>query len=232
MAPALSKSTSLKRLSLSSNDMSTKGIQALSSMLQSSSSSNLELLNLHQNKFGDDGAKILASSLANNVSLERLGLAGTNITDEGWKPFANLLCDSSSVNKTHLSNHTLNSILGVSRYHSSVFTLDVTPLLKYNEEGDKKKVAVKKIITTHKDISMQPFFEWDLKVLPIAVKLFDNAISMAGIDIQQRKLSVIYQFIRGMPLLYIEGCLKRELSEMQHEDTIVQQEKMMLEAKF
>ena len=164
LAPALAKSTSLKVLCLSRNGISPKGIQALSSVLQSSSS-NLEKLILRDDLFGDDGAKIFASSLANNVSLKALDLGF--ITDEGWKQFTHLLCDSSSVNKTYLSNHTLKSI--------------VTLLLNYNGECDKKKVAVKKIIKTHKDISMQPFFEWDLKILPIAVEWFNKAVHSSGV---------------------------------------------------
>ena len=235
LAPALAKSTLLKTLSLSRNGISSKGIESLSTLLKSSNCK-LEFVGLSGNQIGDDGAKILASSLANNVSLESLGLAGTNITNEGWTAFANLLCDSSSVHKTYLSNHTLKYILlGTSRNNSSVFTGDVTPLLTYNDWDDTKKVAARKIIKTHKDLSMETFFELDLKVLPIAVKWFDNAISMFSQYVfhehmKTTKLSAIYQFIRGLPLLYIGSRLKQELSEMQREAMVVQQEELELEA--
>jgi Ran GTPase-activating protein (RanGAP) involved in mRNA processing and transport len=223
LVTGLSSSASLNGLRLANNGITSIGIEALSNVLKSPNSQ-LSHLGLNFNSFGDNGANILASSLANNVSLKSIDLFRCNITDEGWKAFANLICDSSSVNKTHLSNHTLFALgIGKSRNHSSLFTRDVTPFLNYNIEGAKEKVAVKKIIKAHQNISMHPFFEWDLKVLPVAVKWS---------TIQQRKLSAIYQFIRGMPLLYIKGCSKRELSELQHKDMIVQQEKMMLEAKL
>jgi len=234
LVTGLSSSASLDMLRLGNNGITSIGIEALSNVLKSPNSQ-LSHLVLNYNSFGDNGANILASSLANNVSLKILYLFRCNITDEGWKAFAKLICDSSSVNKTHLSNHTLFELgIGKSRNHSSLFTRDVTPFLNYNKEGAKEKVAVKKIIKAHQNISMHPFFEWDLKVLPVAVKWFDNAISTANSTstIQQRKLSAIYQFIRGNPLLYIKGCSKRELSELQHKDMMVQQEKMMLEAKL
>ena len=53
---------------------------------------------------------------------------------------------------------------------------------------------------------MQPFFEWDLKVLPLAVNWFDRARSIEGTDekvIVKQKLCAIFQFIRAiMPEIF------------------------------
>ena len=52
---------------------------------------------------------------------------------------------------------------------------------------------------------MQPFFEWDLKVLPLAVDWFEQASFIEDADdagLVKRKLDAIYQFIRAMPEVF------------------------------
>ena len=52
---------------------------------------------------------------------------------------------------------------------------------------------------------MQPFFEWDLKVLPLAINWFERARSIEDTDetvIDKQKLGSIYQFIRAMPEVF------------------------------
>ena len=49
---------------------------------------------------------------------------------------------------------------------------------------------------------MQPFFEWELKVLPLAIEWFESARSIENENetgIGNHKLGAIYQFIRAMP---------------------------------
>ena len=67
---------------------------------------------------------------------------------------------------------------------------------------DKKQVAMEKILKHHRHFDMQHFFEWDLKVLPIAIEWFERARSIENVDeagIDKQKLGAIYQFIRTMP---------------------------------
>lgn len=75
-----------------------------------------------------------------------------------------------------------------------------------------------KILRYHDDLDMQPLFEWDFKVLPYAINWFQRALDCpGGLDpgvILRKKLSVIYQFIRGMPSEYIEARLMQELKEI------------------
>jgi hypothetical protein len=73
--------------------------------------------------------------------------------------------------------------------------------------------------TNHNDFDMMPFFEWEFKVLPLMIKWFERAstIEMPEIfkpNIGPRKLSSIYQFVRGMPLLYVETVLRKELEDI------------------
>ena len=78
---------------------------------------------------------------------------------------------------------------------------------------------MKKILKYHLHIDMEPFFEWntegegerDLKALPYIMAWFERAKEAvaddkgggASYDIDERKLSVMYQFAQAMPLLFV-----------------------------
>eukprot|EP00571_Detonula_confervacea_P000254 CAMPEP_0172330308 /NCGR_PEP_ID=MMETSP1058-20130122/61333_1 /TAXON_ID=83371 /ORGANISM="Detonula confervacea, Strain CCMP 353" /LENGTH=308 /DNA_ID=CAMNT_0013047515 /DNA_START=346 /DNA_END=1272 /DNA_ORIENTATION=- len=269
--------------------ITTRGLQTLSTLLQTPNF-NLEKLNLSHNNFGDDGALIFANALANNCKLKTLWIWGIIMTAKGWLAFSNLLYANSSVNKTFLSNHTLQfirngqsehppddvesfltlnrgadkkqvAITKILKLHSEInmqplfkgwlafshllcetssvnktflsnHTLrviqecivrgpekpdDVKSFLTPNESDDKKQVAITKILKHHSEINMQPLFEWDFKAMPLVIGFFQRAAACPQtdqVDIKSRKLSAIYQFIRGMPSLYIDSRLNQELSEV------------------
>mmetsp|Transcript_11965 Transcript_11965/g.26124 ORF Transcript_11965/g.26124 Transcript_11965/m.26124 type:complete len:81 (+) Transcript_11965:1419-1661(+) len=53
--------------------------------------------------------------------------------------------------------------------------------------------------------------------MPLVIGFFQRAAACPQtdqVDIKSRKLSAIYQFIRGMPSLYIDSRLNQELSEV------------------
>ena len=84
---------------------------------------------------------------------------------------------------------------------------------------DKKIVPMIKILQHHNDINMMPFFEWEFKVLPLMINWFERAFQVTmprdyEPNIGPRKLSSIYQFVRGMPDLYVETRLRQELAEI------------------
>ena len=80
---------------------------------------------------------------------------------------------------------------------------------------------------------MTPFFEWEFKVLPLIVDWFERASSMIlpgfdpNINIRPRKLSSIYQFIRGMPVEYVEARLKKELEDIKATELQMEEELRM-----
>ena len=86
-----------------------------------------------------------------------------------------------------------------------------------NEGNDKKKVAIEKILKHHEEFDMQPLFEWEFKALPSVIGFFNRAAACVEeedtVDIKRRKLSAIYHFVRGMPVLYVEAQTRRELEE-------------------
>jgi len=172
--------------------------------------SKLVELDLGMNNIGDEGALVFAEALTNNSTLKTLGLHDNGITADGWTPFSKLLCDTSSVNNTHLSNHTLQSVCG----ESSGSLIDNLVL---NGSEDKQQVAMTKIVRNHSHFVMEPFFEWEFKVLPIMIDWFEKADSctfhIVMEKIKRMKLAVVYDFIREFPMLYIEPMTKKEIAE-------------------
>ena len=161
---------------------------------------NLHTLNLKGNQLGN-GLIAFASAVSQNSTLEKLLLgATTEVVDDA---FSQVLCDTSSVDATYLSNHTLNHI------ESSGFISNfLQSNLEKNLTVNKKQVAIKKILRHHPHFDMEPFFEWDIGVLPNAIRWFDSAIDCTeNVDsisyVERRKLSAIYQFAKAMPLFIV-----------------------------
>ena len=193
----------LSQLYLSHNhSITARGCQSLAVLLENNTSINLEELCLANINIDDEGARIFAHALASNRRLKTLYLGRNHgITAEAWTTFSKLLCDASSINNTYHSNHTLECL----SWEEEQIPANVNALLAVNRNEDKTQVAIKKIIKYHQHFEMQPFFEWDLKVLPIAINWFERAGSIEGIDVAEvgkRKLETIYQFIHAMPEVF------------------------------
>jgi len=200
---ALLANSNLHKLILSYNQITARGCQSLAALLRDPNS-NLENICLERNNIRDEGARTLANALTTNRKLKHLFLSNNHITAEGYSSFSKVLCDTSSINDTFLSNHTLLSF-GIPL---SELPPDVRSSMVLNQSSDdKKQVAIKKILKHHQHFDMQPFFEWELKVLPLAVNWFQRALSVVDYDeddiseagIDNQKLGAIYQFIRAMP---------------------------------
>jgi Ran GTPase-activating protein (RanGAP) involved in mRNA processing and transport len=209
----------LKVLSLSGNrSITASGLRSLSTLLQFESCSLVNVC-LERIPFGDDGAVALADALKGNKSMERLHFNpdSTGIASVGWSAFSKLLCDTSSVNNTYLSNHSLKQI---GDWSNEGTTDDVKALLALNKQP-AEHVAIHKILNSHPDFDIEPFFEWKLKLLPFVISWFDRVRTLVDVDdhkwisdesaeeIQSRQLSTMHNFIRGMPLLAIDGYRSR-----------------------
>ena len=236
LIPALKSSIRLETLSLSRNgSITSRGWQQVATVLESPNSNltTLRLVVYGWDYLDDEVATALTSALVNNYTLTTLGIqnySNPSITDEGWKAFSKLLCDTSSVNSTYLSNHTLQSVVGQSFEGITSSTNPLQHLFNLNKREDKKEVAMIKVLLTHDDFDMMPFFEWEFKVLPIMIDWFERASSVDMPEdfepnIGPRKLSSIYQFVRGMPDLYVETCLRKELED-------IKAEQLQMEEKF
>lgn len=206
---ALANSRHLRTLNLSGNSSITiRGLQALSALLEAPSF-NLQELLLAYNGIGDEGVVAFASTLTKNRALKTLSLYNNpSITAGGWAAFSKLLCDATSVNKTFLSNHTLQDLFRPDGLPSDL----VSSLNLNSSEAGRKQIAMIKILKHHNDFDLQPLFEWDFKLLPFVISWLEAAsICPTNFEknIRRRKLSSIYQFVRDMPMMYIDACTSR-----------------------
>jgi len=201
----------LEELELYGNRISTNGCMALSTLLRFSCTM-LKALNLDNNEINDEGIDALLPALKSSSHLESLSLENNSITSKGWQDISKLLCDTSSINATYLSNHTLQNLGDISNEN-------LLQILGLNEREYEDEIAMIKILQNHNDFDMTPFFEWEFKVLPLMIIWFERASRIpmpedCEPNIGPRKLSSIYQFVRGMPLLYVETRLRKELEEI------------------
>ena len=179
MVEAVRGHRSLAILDLESNRIGNAGCEVLDTLLHDPSC-NLQILDLRRNNIDNEGATILANGLANNTKLKSLILYNNQIDQSVQDVFSKLLCNVSSINSMHSSNHTLEE-LGLPQGLPQPLLL-----LKLNKGGG----------------------EHDLKALPYVVAWFERAgEAVAGdresYNIGERKLSAIYQFARAMPLMFV-----------------------------
>ena len=207
MVEVVRENRMLEELDLSENRIGVAGCQALAFLLEDPNS-NICTLNLEMNRINVDGAIVIFNSLSKNNCLRHLYL-GANPADSQedfpctLNALERLLCNTSSINDTYASNHTLET---VGLHHSPV---KIVYLLRVNNHTNKGRVAMKKILKYHPNIDMEPLFEWDLegeltlKALPYVIAWFDLAIKEALLNTDGEKLSAIFQFAKAMPLLFV-----------------------------
>ena len=157
MAQALPKMTSLKKLYLPENKIMSEAAAAIAQ-----ASSNLQVLDLHDNnlkasfaktmaanlgvlKFldiscnplGDAGAGALAESLSVNTNLAQLNLYDTNLSDKSCKVFATTLCRNQTMKRLNLYKNQDISSAGVKAFvqtlEASNYTLERLEVSKDRE---------------------------------------------------------------------------------------------------
>ena len=225
----LSSCNQLQEMNLSWNRSITKrGWKKVSTLLEMPDS-NLEEIDLSRNNINDEGALIFVNSLRSNCKLKILDLADNDgITVDGWMHFSKLLCDTSSVNNTYLSNHTLE---GVGNRRRLMRDAGVRSNLTLNRSSeDKGLIAMIKILQHHEHFNLQPFFEWEFKVLPLLIGWLKKAstgttafwlaknksldtIFLFLSKIRRMKLSCLYEFVREFPMLYVGPVTRKEIEE-------------------
>ena len=216
MVEAVRRHHLLESLDVGSNDIGNAGCEAIATLLIDPNC-NLRILNLAGNAINNEGATTIANSLTNNNQLQKLYLYRNPIDQSVEDVFSNILYNTSNINNTYSSNHTLKALVfGCGHGHSHGQHL--ASLLSMNTHTNKSHVAIKKILKFHPNIDMEPLFDWDaeegeqnLKALPYVINWFGRARE-AIVDedeeeynnIEGRKLSAIFQFAKAMPLL-LEG---------------------------
>ena len=164
-----------------SNRIGNAGCHALATLLVDTNC-NIQTLDLEINQIGNEGATAIADSLTNNTKLKRLSLWNNPFDPSAVGIFCTVLCDTSSVNNTHQSNHTLVN-LRLSDEQQGQHAGHLASLQNLNFRTKKSHVAIKKILKYHPNIHMEPLFEWGanedgeqtLKALPHVVDWFERA---------------------------------------------------------
>ena len=222
LVEALRGNQTLEELNLNRNRIGNVGCDVLATTLLRDPNSNLQYLCLPNNQIGDDGAIAIADSLTRNTKLKGLYLSNNRIvsSQKVMNVFSRLLCDTSTINSTYSSNH---SLLYLSLSLSGPKNHKLESSLRMNKCNNKRHVAINKILEYHPNIDMEPLFELDekgersLKGMPYVIDWFKKAQEAAAHheeiflsvksrktrSIDQQKLSAIYQFASAMPLLFI-----------------------------
>ena len=157
-----------------------------------------------QDTLTEDWAAIFAAGLRSNRSITHLALArdrnGQN--HMGLDVFSSMLCDTTSINATHSSNHTLQNVV-IERSYSTKLPHDGAAMLDLNSNQDKNIVAAKKILLSHRHLDMVPLFDEALGLLPLVIAWLERfAVSRRDL-----KLSSIFQFVRAMPIEIAVGYM-------------------------
>ena len=204
--------TSLEHLFLYSNRIGNIGCEALVTLLEDPSTK-LQYLSMFNNNINNEGATAIANSLPNNTKLKSLYLQGNSFDASVVGIFCTVLGNTSSVNNTYRSNHTLKKLV-LSNEQRGQHANHLASLQTLNRGEDKSHVAIKKILKYHPNVDMEPFYDWDaereqtLKALPQVMNWFGRAKVAAADDddeeygIEEWKLSAIFQFAKAMPLLF------------------------------
>jgi len=196
LVEAIRGHSSLERIYLNGNTFGNIGCQSLATLLEDTNTT-LKTLQVSSNHISNEGAVILANSLANNRHLRELDIYSeaieeiylTNYDQIGSSTsvedvFSKLLCNTSSINSIHSSNHTLeelNLTASGSTMNGGLWSTQLKSLLLMNEMTNKTHVAIIKILKYHPNIDMEPLYNWDvdgertLKSLPYVIAWFSKA---------------------------------------------------------
>ena len=181
LGAALSVNQSVKHLDVSFSVYRglTRGWAGFSTCLRSPRSVLVEL-NLSHCSISIDGMIEIMLALAENSRLAILDICymhdDVRFSERFWQQVVTLLCDTTSINNTFLSNHILHTL---KRYgyrdppQPMVGSKEVVPLLQMNMNANKTEVARQKILSSHFSrgvTNVQTFANMQERMLPYAIE--------------------------------------------------------------
>jgi len=143
--------------------LSSDAIIAISTLLQNQECK-IEGLVLRQTRIYDESLAQISLSLQKNVTLREFIVDTKSLTNTGWDIMSSLVCNTSSINSTYSSNHTLYKFgPNISKRVQFDLRADFKfyRSLKMNELADKKIVARMKVVENHfaRNLNFDPFID-------------------------------------------------------------------------
>eukprot|EP00956_Cyclotella_meneghiniana_P012025 scaffold17043_cov36-Cyclotella_meneghiniana.AAC.4 len=177
-------------------------LRIVASALESPNSSLEELAIDYQPGFmqpapNSEVTAVLALSLKMNSMLKRLhhiSLYNAGV-DLDWPIFLTLLCDTSSIEATINSNHTLGFLYS----NKTAAPLEISSLLRMNRNPNKRDVAISKIVQHHSFETMD--------FVPTSLPTVLSLVGKTNVD---RTLSVLYEILRKVPHVMQKETRKRK----------------------
>ena len=220
----------LRKLDLGWGSIRNHGCRVLAALLRNAESK-LKALELNDNKLGDEGVAALANALAINKRLKKLRIENNSaVTVSGWGALSTILCNTSSIDATYQSNHTLEKMWGSDSDKQQVPN-DLVSILQANSDGDKISVAREKIIRSHfcGSFDMSPFSNMDLELLPYVLGLIGKHIFYEG----RSKRSAIYRVVRNFPdLCSFPSSDRKRLHKAEQENAALRGENVNLQHRI
>ena len=208
------------------------GLRLLSTALQSERCY-MKDLNLIDMSIGVDAVEAIARGLVGNKTLRNLHLlpSADTITPAGWSALSKALCDTSSINNTYLSNHTIIGLWDICVVNPENMPQNLARYLRLNQRYPQHTARCK-ILMSHAHLDMAPLFKWELKFLPLAVNWFERAkpcttLSIDGDPILEESdevfqsrilLTALYEFVREYPKKVLER--RGEMTLVAYDDKI------------
>ena len=91
-----------------------------------------------------------------------------------------------------------------------------------------------KVLQHHSHFNVQPFFEWEFKILPLVIAWLEKANARTFFHCSLRrkikgmKLSCMYEFVREFPILYVEPITRKEIEEFSAMEEQLHEDQMQL----
>ena len=131
---------SIESLSLTNCQLGTVECEVLANLLRDPNS-NLYSLNLLGNIIDNEGISAISNGLVNNTKLRKLFLQVSSMNrNDACDIFSTLLCNTSSINGIHSSNHSLETIA----FHGFTLPKSISKLLNENMDASKSRVAIER----------------------------------------------------------------------------------------
>ena len=236
-SPAMSP----KEIDFGNNNIGGDGCRSIATLLRDQRCS-METLNLTDNAVKNSLAILFANALIRNTYLKELNIGDIDyahysprfsVTTSGLRAFSQTLCNTSNINATYSSNHTLQVLEYGETYKSTgedsdsdseiyenPLHSDICQYLSWNTNDNKTIVARKKVFMKHFlcNFTMEPFKEMEPELLVGVLHFMDKASDENyGLTNLCARNLIIFQLITKNPMIcgivktgVIENCHNRK----------------------